>query len=66
MKTQEKEVYLKGFLTLAIYEGEWSASRSGCFIPGEIVMYPLDTGRCTEACNCILQLCAVCCRVVAL
>jgi hypothetical protein len=29
------DVYIHIFLTLALAGGEWSASRSGCFTPGE-------------------------------
>jgi hypothetical protein len=29
------------FLTLSLDGGEWSASRRGCFIPGERPLYPL-------------------------
>jgi hypothetical protein len=29
------------FLTSGLPGGEWSASRPGCFTPGEITQYPL-------------------------
>jgi len=35
------EVYLNAFLTLALDGGEWSASRSGRFIPGKESPVPI-------------------------
>jgi len=36
MKTHEGvEVQLRALLTSALDEGEWSASRPGCFTPGK-------------------------------
>jgi hypothetical protein len=36
------DIEIKIFLTPALAEGEWSASRPGRFIPGEESQYPLD------------------------
>jgi hypothetical protein len=58
------DVYLQGFLTLALYGGECSVSRSGRFIPGENLMYPLDPGHCTEVGNCILHIFMLCAAVL--
>jgi hypothetical protein len=38
------DVWIHIFLTSALAGGEWSASRSGSFIPGESPRYPLEIG----------------------
>jgi hypothetical protein len=38
------EVQHHASLTSALEGGEWSGSRPGCLIPGEVTQYPLDWG----------------------
>jgi hypothetical protein len=45
MRIGGAEIYFHAFLTSALDESEWSASRPGCFNPREkkYLQYPLDT-----------------------